>query len=207
MSQRIHSVLAAGSLAVVLTGCTMRESRPGAAPPPNVVTITAAEFSFNAPDTVPAGLTTIHLVTTGQQPHQVAMLRLADGKTLPDLLAAMRNPGPPPEWVSVAGGVNPPRPGGTAEVTMPLEPGTYALLCFIPGEDGVPHLIKGMSRQLVVVSSTAPPAAEPVATDTMTMSDYAFATGAPIVAGKRTFRLIGPAAKVQPGASTSTPAE
>jgi hypothetical protein len=50
-------------------------------------------------------------------------------------------------------------PGQSAEVTVPsLQPGTYALVCFIPGEgDGVPHFVKGMLGQLEVVAGATPP--------------------------------------------------
>lgn len=49
-------------------------------------------------------------------------------------------------------------PGESAEVTVPnLEPGTYALLCFIPTEgEGTPHIAKGMVNQLEVVAGPAP---------------------------------------------------
>jgi hypothetical protein len=49
-------------------------------------------------------------------------------------------------------------PGETAEVTSPtLKVGTYALICFIPGEgDGVPHFAEGMVGQLDVLAGTAP---------------------------------------------------
>ncbi len=49
-------------------------------------------------------------------------------------------------------------PGESAEVTVPnLQPGTYALICFIPTEgEGTPHLAKGMVGQLEVVAGAAP---------------------------------------------------
>ena len=103
------------------------------------LTVTATEYRLDAPDTVPAGLTTLRLVTRGKLPHQMALLRIGGGKTFADFMTAIRQPGAPAAWVSTAGGVNPPRPGGTAEVTMDLEPGTYAILCFLLAPDGVPQ--------------------------------------------------------------------
>jgi len=50
-------------------------------------------------------------------------------------------------------------PGESAEVTVPdLQPGTYALVCFVPTEgEGAPHFIHGMIGQLEVVAGQAPP--------------------------------------------------
>ena len=43
-------------------------------------------------------------------------------------------------------------PGGDDEevITFDLEPGTYALLCFIPSADGTPHTALGMHAELIV---------------------------------------------------------
>ncbi|HEX2046756.1 MAG TPA: hypothetical protein VHF27_03270 [Acidimicrobiales bacterium] len=50
-------------------------------------------------------------------------------------------------------------PNESVEVTVPsLQPGTYALLCFVPTEgEGTPHFAKGMVAQLEVVAGAAPP--------------------------------------------------
>ena len=184
---RSHAVVAL--LIAALAGCRAREARsPGA--PPNIVTITADSLHFDAPDTVPAGLTTLHLVTRGTALHQVALARIGAGHSYAQFLDAMRAPPPPPDWIAMAGGVNPPRAGGTADVTIELEPGRYAMLCLVPGSDGVPHVVKGMHREMIVVRSGSPAAAEPAATDTLTLSDNAFTTSAPITAGRHTFRVV-----------------
>jgi hypothetical protein len=44
------------------------------------------------------------------------------------------------------GGPNPREIGDTSSSTVALEPGNYALLCFVPGPDGIPHVAKGMVR-------------------------------------------------------------
>jgi hypothetical protein len=169
-------------LILAAMGCRMRS--PG---PPDTITITANDSAFVAPDTVPAGLTTLHLVTTGAQMHQAALLRIAYGKSFNDFLAAIKQPGPPPSWVSVAGGVDPPRPGDSANVTIELAPGRYAILCFVPGPDGAPHVVHGAYRELVAVATRRPVALEPVATDTLNAFDHSYTSGRPIKAGRRTF--------------------
>ncbi len=55
-------------------------------------------------------------------------------------------------------------PGESVELTIPsLQPGTYAMICFLPTEgEGTPHFAKGMVAQLEVVPGTppAPPTAD-----------------------------------------------
>lgn len=179
--------------AVALASIAACGSANRAAPPPNIVTIIADHERFQAPDTVPAGLTTLHLVTRGAEMHQVALARIGGGHTFDEFLSAMRAPPPPPEWVAMAGGVNPPRPGGTADVTLALEPGRYALLCLVPGADGLPHVVKGMHKELVVVRTNARAAAEPAATDTLTLGEDTFTSSALITAGRHVFRVVNTA--------------
>jgi uncharacterized cupredoxin-like copper-binding protein len=157
---------------------------------PNVVTITAKDYSFEAPDSVPAGLTTVRLVSDGKEMHHVQFVKLDSGKTVADFEKALKNPGPPPRWAVDHGGVNPPRPGGgIAEATQQLEPGNYAIVCFVPGPDGVPHVMKGMARALTVTPSTGASAPEPNADVTVRLADYTFEPSAPLTAGKHTIRV------------------
>jgi hypothetical protein len=120
----------------------------------------------------------------------MALLRIGGGKTFADFMAAIKQPGAPAAWVSTAGGVNPPRAGGVAEVTMELEPGTYAILCFMLAPGGVPHVIKGEYRELTVVPSRGARASAPIATDTLTAFDFGFTSSAPITAGRHTFLFL-----------------
>ena len=62
-----------------------------AAPAANVVTITAKDYSFDAPAEIPAGLTTIRLVTEGKELHHASLIKLDEGKTIDDFKQAMAN--------------------------------------------------------------------------------------------------------------------
>lgn len=188
MTLRHRSVSLAFALATLLVGAC----RPGdgSAPAPPVLTVTASPYHFEAPDTVPAGLTTLRLVTKGPELHQLALIRIGGGKTFADFMARLKQAGPPPEWVSMAGGVDPPQPGASAEVTMMLEPGTYAIVCFLQAPDGLPHLVKGEYRELTVIPSRRPAAAEPAATDTLIAYDFGFTSSRAIGAGRRTFLFL-----------------
>lgn len=158
----------------------------------NVVHVVAKDFSLEAPDQIPAGLTTLHLMNEGKEIHQAQIIKLTEGKTYADFAAAlkaMKPNTPPPSWVVFAGGPNAAAPGGTAAATSTLEPGNYALICFIPSTDGVPHAMKGMMKGLVVTAATAAPAAEPTPTTTLTLADYKFDFSTPLKSGENVIRV------------------
>jgi hypothetical protein len=163
-----------------------------AAPAANVVTVTAKDYSFDAPAEIPAGLTTIRLVTEGKELHHANLVKLEDGKTFDDFKQAIQKQGPPPAWMRMAGGPNPPRPGGVTEETQMLEPGNYVIVCFVPSPDGTPHIAKGMMRPLTVVPSTAhnaSTAAAPVPDVTMKLVDYGFEPSKSLTPGKHLIRI------------------
>jgi hypothetical protein len=153
-----------------------------------VVNVTGEDFKFDAPDTLPAGLTQFRFLNKGPSLHHMAILKLTGGKTIDDLRTALANPGPPPAWVNEMGGPNAAAPGVEANATVMLEPGNYALICFVD-IGGPPHFAKGMVRPLRVV----PPktgAAKPKADVTASLVDYAFNLSSPIRAGTRTIRVV-----------------
>lgn len=202
-----HAYIAAAALAV-LAACSTGESReaaageqaaaaPAAAPTAlREVTITARDFAFEAPDTIAGGPVVIRLVNQGPEMHHVALARLDGGKTLQDLMDgfAASAGGPPPPWFVEVGGPNAPGvPGGDSRATLDLAPGTYAVLCFIPSPDGVPHIMKGMARQIVVTAPVGAAAQLPQADLEMKLTDYAYGLSAPITAGKHTIRVTNEA--------------
>ena len=150
---------------------------------PNRVTVTATDYRFAMPDTLPAGPTKFWLVNHGHELHHLFLVRLNDGKTAGDLASAMRNPGPLPSWAVEAGGPNGTDPATTSlATTVRLEPGRYAALCIIPGPDGAPHLSKGMIRDLIVRPGGAASQGERPPTSTISLTDYAFQS-APLTVG------------------------
>lgn len=166
------------------------------AAPVNVVRITTREYAFEAPDTIPAGVTTLRLLNQGQEFHHAWLARLEDGKTMADLAAVMQAGGPPPSWLVDVGGPNAPSPaGGEANTTVDLAPGQYVLICHIPSaSDKVPHAAKGMVRPLVVVEPRSA-ATMPPATVTLTLTDYDFRFSDSLTAGRQTIRVRNDAAQ------------
>ena len=206
-----HATMAAVAALLALGGCTKPEaqtttdtaakagataSAPAAAATPNMVSFTAKEFSFAGPDTIPAGLTMFHLTDAGQQLHHVQLIKLQDGKTFADYQAAVKDmKGPPPAWAVPYGGVNPPAPGATTTAMQVVEPGNYAVVCFVEGPDHVPHMAKGMMRPLTVTPSANANTTEPAADVTLTLSDYTFALSKPLAAGKQMIKVENAAAQ------------
>ena len=210
-SKSVVQATAAVAAVLALGGCAKPEaqttdtaakasaaaSTPAAAATPNMVSFTAKEFSFEGPDTIPAGLTMIHLTDAGQELHHVQLIKLEEGKTFADFQAAAKEmaKGPPPSWIVFDGGVNPPAPGATTTAMQVLEPGNYAVICLVEGPDHVPHMAKGMMRPLTVTPSANANTTEPTADVTLTLSDYAFTLSKPLVAGKQMIKVENAAAQ------------
>lgn len=150
---------------------------------PNLVHVTATDYAFQAPDTLPSGVTTFHLMNEGKEPHHVVLVKLA----LADFQKVNLAGALPPDLV-VLGGPNAAAPGGTAEATVDLTPGSYTVVCLIPAADGKPHMMKGMARPLVVTQGSST-AAMPVADITVKLSDYAFEVTGPLTAGRHVIRI------------------
>jgi uncharacterized cupredoxin-like copper-binding protein len=179
-------------LLVAATACSTGKPAASRPPPPapNLVTITAIDYALTAPDTIPAGLTTLRMINAGREPHQ-AVVAGAPGKSFAELQAALLTEGAFPDWVSFPGGDGVVSSGDSAIVTVNLAAGNYLLLCYIASLDGKLHIEKGMYRRLVVVPAPAGTraAAEPTTDVTVTLSDYAFALSAPLRAGTHTIRI------------------
>lgn len=169
-----------------------RQDRPPESPAaspaavPAAITVTATDFALDLPATVPAGAVTMKLVNQGKELHQAQVIRLDDGKTIDDFMAAMKEHGPPPSWVRFLGGPNAVVPEQETAATSVLTPGNHLVLCFIPSPDGISHLAKGMIRPFEVTESGASAAELPEAGDTIKLTDYDFEPTHPLRAGRRT---------------------
>lgn len=114
-------------------------------------TVEAAEYVFNA-DTLPSGSVEIAFDNIGAQPHHLIASKIKGDATAEDVEKAFKEEkGPPPliEKVTQATAVV---EGGEGQlVTLDLEPGRYALYCFITDrEGGPPHALKGMVDEVEV---------------------------------------------------------
>jgi hypothetical protein len=153
-----------------------------------VVTVTGADFTFDAPETIPAGVTEFRFVNKGPSLHHMQILKINGGKTFDDLRVALANPGPPPVWIKMLGGPNAPAPGTESNATLTLAPGNYAIICFVD-LGGAPHFTKGMIRPLKVIPSKVAGAPTPKADITTALFDYNFKLSSHVRAGTHTIRV------------------
>jgi hypothetical protein len=158
-------------------------------PATRTLTIHAVDFAYGMPDTISAGWTNIHLTNDGTMLHHVQIVKLDSGKTVADVKASMAVPAPP-AWMHDIGGPNAPDPHSASDATVNLEPGNYAVLCFVDLGDHVPHAAKGMIHPLTVTANTGAMGAEPKADLTISLADFSFTTSGALTAGKHTVKVV-----------------
>lgn len=169
---------------------TAAPSRGTFDPTTHVAVVHAKDFAFEAPDSITVGWTSFHLMNDGPSLHHIQLVRLDSGKTVADLGAAMKNPGPPPRWAVLVGGPNAPNPGAESDATVNLAAGQYALICLVDIPDNVPHVAKGMFHPLTVTAAAGPALAEPTADVTVGLADYSFAVSTSLKAGAHTIKVV-----------------
>lgn len=108
-------------------------------------TITLADFTFELSQPVRAGARTIRVVNTGEQAHEVVVVKLAPGASVENFLDAFR-PGvafsPAGKPIGGLVGLDPGREGF---FRTDFPPGRYGLICFLPDlVMRAPHFTRGM---------------------------------------------------------------
>ncbi len=112
------------------------------------------DFAFVMPAQIKAGRQTWQIANTGQQWHELAIVKLTQDATVADVIAAMSQEeeaqGPPPfEMIATWGPVS---EGERAWTTIDLPPGEYTVICGLPdlAGEGHSHLDLGMVHSLTV---------------------------------------------------------
>ncbi len=204
--RRTIVVAVAGVLA--LAACSKSSSTEAApttsgAPATASVDIKATEFAFVMPDTIPAGVTTLHVQNIGGMPHFIEIQSVSGGKTDADIQTILDDPngsnGPPPKWLAKAPmpNISLLSPGQSTDVTVDLPAGTYAAFCWMPDTKGTPHAILGMHK-VFQVTATASDATLPAGDFAVTAEDGATVVPDTIPPGVQTISY---------GNTTSKPAE
>lgn len=142
------------------------------APATGATAYTATEYSFDGPDTLPAGTSDISVENVGTVDHEMTIVRLDKHQdwTEEQIVAFIKNdPTAQPKWAPAVAATytatGPPviAPGGTAPVVFmdfasgkptidengSLQPGTYLFLCF-QGDSKQPHAAMGMVKKVTV---------------------------------------------------------
>lgn len=112
------------------------------------VTVALDDFSFTISGSFSASDQTIRFLNTGKQVHEAYLVKLEDGKTAQDYLNAA--PGTPPPAIAV-GGITGIESGGSQYIEVTLDPGNYALFCFLPDPNShAPHFVVGMIKEFTI---------------------------------------------------------
>lgn len=185
-------------LLLVVAGLLSVEARAQSSAPPlpgNVVDVTAGDYFLRAPDTIPAGLTTFRLRVL-QGGHAAWIIRVPAGHRASELVAPSTASGPP-KWATNLGGPGFPPEKGTTNAVLVLQPGEYALICYVEkpganGHAGQSHAQLGMMRAFVVRAASNGGATRslPTADVTVTMVDHAFRLSAPLHEGRQVVRVV-----------------
>jgi hypothetical protein len=132
------------SLDVVAEGAVAGE-------PTGDVEMVLTDYAFGLSAPLTAGWHEIHVVNQAEQPHEVVLIRLAEGATGLSFPAWAEGgmKGPPP--ATLIGGITAIAKGTGASFPVELTPGNYALICFVPdAADGKPHFVHGMVQEFTI---------------------------------------------------------
>jgi hypothetical protein len=180
----MRKLIALAALSLAAVGCGGSEDAA-----PSVVDVEGREYAFVMPGRIEGGWTTMRLTNKGDEWHEFAFMKLGGGKTLADVQRALADPAAqeqgPPDWVQIRAGIPTLGDDESAALTQRLEPGRYALICFLPGPDGKPHVLDGMVRVVDVEGDSG--ATEPDADATLVLGKSLDAPE--LEAGERTLAL------------------
>jgi hypothetical protein len=176
----------------------------------HLVEVIARDYAFDAPDEIPSGWTTFRLKNEGKEHHFLLLQHLPEGKTLEAYIDEIGQPFDSvwhelqggldkaeagallgqllPEWwasVKQMGGPGFVAPGGVAETSVKLEPGTYVMECYVKTADGKFHGMLGMTRELTVTEEDSG-APEPEADLAIGLSSFEMAIDGDMTAGEQT---------------------
>lgn len=141
---------------------TVTGERSRARLPPRPATITAEDATEGRRTTygfrlegLKAGTNQVHFQNTGRELHHALFVPLRKGATIAQaerFLESDRPPsGPPPVDFAKITGTKVIDAGIEQNITLGLDAGRYAVICFISDRDGgKPHVAKGMIEQLTV---------------------------------------------------------
>jgi hypothetical protein len=101
-------------------------------------------YQYEAPRS--AGRLVFEIRNTGRLSHELVVVVLPEDVPPIDEQLHSENRIVIPNIASIA----PQPPGGRGTFAVDLEPGRYALLCFVREPDGEPHALKGMNSEFTI---------------------------------------------------------
>ena len=166
----------AATTAAAGTTAAAPDTTAAAAAEPTAIDVTMADYSYDAPTEVPAGLVTVNSTNTGAEEHQATIVRLNDGVTLDQALGTFAQDELEGfKLVTLHGGPNAVAPGSALSTTQELAEGNYFFVCFIPSpSDGIPHVAKGMLKEFTVTPPAGEAATAPEADAQVVLDDFSY---------------------------------
>ncbi len=135
--------LAAVTISLALVACSAAEDDTGVETEVATVAVTLADDSVTLdPAEVTAGPVRLVASNEGSMTHEIEILAGAD----PGVELVVKSQVAITEGLELVDEVEDIVPGATGELTVDLEPGTYLVMCNLPG-----HYAAGMSAYLTVV--------------------------------------------------------
>lgn len=138
LSTLLVLVLAAGACAAPTSASQRR---------PASVTVQMSEYAFALdPPALSAGRAVLRVRNAGSVEHEMVVVALPeDAPSIEEELASEERP-----VAATVAYLSPQAPGEEAVLALDLTPGRYAMLCFVEGEGGTPHVERGMHTEFRV---------------------------------------------------------
>lgn len=128
--------------------------------PPADLSLQAREFTLGLPERLPAGLQVWHVANTGEQLHEIQLIRTPELLTVEQVLTILSLPEgeelpagmpDPTTFEFLAEGAKTISPGREIWIEMDLAPGNYVAICATPDpESGQPHAALGETHIFTV---------------------------------------------------------
>ena len=126
----------------------------GAEKVPVVATKKGTKYVFEFDTSLSAGKTAFVMTNKGKESHFMAIAEFSGPGAVKKAIAAeAKGDSKAADRFIVneeVGGSEDAAPGKTAVANVNLKPGTYGMMCFIPGPDGKPHAFNGMAVEFEV---------------------------------------------------------
>ena len=147
-------------------------------------------FELTVPESVEAGLVRLEFTNGTEDGAEAQLLRLADGHTVEEALAAIDSEdGKIPDWLTAEGGVGTIDPGASGAVELVLEEGTYHVIdTGTPDGDDVESHAKNGATATLEVTGGDDDAELPEVDASIEMADFEFVTDG-LKAGTNRFLL------------------
>lgn len=187
----MRKITVSSVLAALLAGLPSAIYGPNdSASPGRTLVVTSYEYTFQAPDSIAAGVVTVRLVNRGKIGHQAALARLDDSSSLTRVMQSLVADKAHTGGIRWSGGVEGAVAGRSAETTLPLSPGRYVIVCSYEADNGHAHVSMGMIRPLLVTSAASrTDATLPATSDTIRLTDYRITLSGRLHSGRQLVRV------------------